>query len=174
MSNMFEQCQQAFHRVFEAYAQTGCPCAYPRYRQLASFDFHAFGTGPVGCHLTEQAIGSAIAKGGMYESYPSIDRLSPLPSAYGYRCRVCGTIITYFDEEYSINMRFGRLDYGEVKAAEIGLPPADKIPMPRGFFGFNNEDIERCVAGFTTPGAFADLERYLTMQKEPPIRPARP
>lgn len=147
---MFEQCREVFDRVFALYARAGCPCAFPRYRQLVEFDFRKYAAGPVGCHLAEMAIGMAMREGGVYRR-----------KGEGLRCAVCRTVITYIDEEFSINMRFGRLEYGKVNARTLGAAAQPRAPMPKGFFGFQNDDIEKCAKGFMVEGTFQELERYL-------------
>jgi hypothetical protein len=159
---MFEQCTAMLDRVFSAYRQAGCPCAFPRFVQVTGFDFRAFGEGPVGCHVTELAIARALAAGGVFHAQHEGDRVENGTGVYRYRCGVCGTVVERMDDEFSINMRLSRLTFVEMRARPVGAPAAPRVPMPRGFFGFDAADIDRCASGFTVEGTFEDLERYLT------------
>jgi hypothetical protein len=43
---------ELFQTIIPYYMQHGSPCAFPRYRFLAEFDYRSFGDGPTGCHET--------------------------------------------------------------------------------------------------------------------------
>ncbi len=151
MPDMMDQCRQLFDRVFAVYRFAGCPCAFPRFRQLVAFNFRNFARAPVGCHLTETAIALACSPTSFYTR-----------GGRDLCCRVCAGEILYHDEEFSIAMRFARLEFSTIKATQVGASAAEKVPMPRGFFGFREPDIAACARGFTREAPFRDLERYLT------------
>jgi hypothetical protein len=160
MSTVMEQARSALGEVVTFYRAHGCPCAYPRFAQLAGFNFRDHGVGPVGSHLQQLLIGmTCYADDAFYRAA----KVNEGPQQM-HRCAVCGTQVLVIDEEFSINMRFDRLEFsGAIRAAQRGLP-AEKIPVPEGggFFGFDAADIARCREAMTIDGTFAEMTKYLT------------
>jgi hypothetical protein len=162
VAKMFDQCREMFERVLAVYRKAGCACGFPRFAQIVGFDFRDYGAGPVGCHLTETGIALVMAETGTMRQLRGEGRSAAQANVYRFQCRMCGTEAEYIDDEFSVNMRAARLKYGAVKAKRLGAAALARAPMPKGFFGFRAEDIEKCARGFMVEGTFADLERYLT------------
>lgn len=148
----FEQCAGGLREVLGFYrAQGCCPCAFPRFVQLVGFDFRTFGTGPVGCHAAEMGIGMCTGGGGFFHAHEQV-----------HVCSVCGSEATVKWEQFNINLDVTTMTWNKLCAVPRGAAPEKRIPMPSGFFGFQQKDIARCAAEFATEGSFAQMVSYLT------------
>jgi hypothetical protein len=157
MATVFEQCVAALQDVLAFYrGQGACPCAFPRYRQLASYHFRPYTNTPVGCHVSQLAIGQLVREGGPFT------KVSDNGPATTYACAVCGSTGETLWEQFSINMDLTTFAWTEVKAAPRGAEPLAKVPIPQGFFGLGgNATIRQVAAAFSTDASFEEMGAYL-------------
>lgn len=159
MSDLFKRAHAALSAAMAFYKAHGCPCAYPRFWQIVGFDFRPFGYTPASLHLQQMLIG--IAAYGEGAAFKKTGSNGPQDS---FVCPTCQTKISVLDEEFSINMRFMRMDYeGDLKARRRGMQPG-KIPAPDGggIFGLGDGTIEKIRAALIVDGTFEQLTAYLT------------
>jgi len=162
MPTPYEQCLAGLRSVVAFYRAKGaCPCAFPRFGQLTQFDFRKFGTGPVGCHATEIAIGLAAGEGGFYTFVRDAGDVRQLS------CGVCGSEIDSRWEQFNIHMDVTTLVYRIVRARPLGLAADPIMPLLQGFFGFSQGDIQRCARGFSREAGFDEMVAYLQATGEP-------
>ena len=171
MATILEQAHAALRDVVAFYQQHGCPCAYPRFVQLVSFDFRRYTTSPVGWHLQDILIGLVACGDAPY--YPATGAWEGPTRAH--TCPACGSRVVLCDEEFSINMRCSRLAFPAGARARLRGLPAEKLPVPEGggFFGFKRDNIDACRAALTVPGTFEETAAYLkALDLTWPPRPA--
>jgi hypothetical protein len=161
VSSIYRECADALQQVAAVYRGAhSCPCAYPRFRQLAEFDFRRYGTTPVGCHVTDLAIGLLLGvKGG--------DGFMKNESASGgwpmhYRCRVCGSEGEMSGEQYNIHMEVTWFRWRTLPERQMGAAPEERIPMPRGFYGLGTPGMNACADAFSREADFEAMTSYLT------------
>jgi hypothetical protein len=139
-ADIAKQSAKALAQVIAYYKKTACPCAFPRFAQLTGFDFRHYGTGPVGCHLTDMLISLAVTTDDA--------TFKPAGEWMGnerrFVCAVCGTEGTLYSEQYNINLTVMSFTLENIKAKRLGAPAEDRIPIPNGFYGFQPADIANC------------------------------
>jgi hypothetical protein len=144
MPDIAKESAEALVGVMEFYKKMACPCAFPRFGQLAGFDFHRYGTGPVGCHLTDILIELGVAGANAFykpvKDWAGNNRL--------YTCSVCGSEISLYSEQFNIHLTVMNFTVEHVKAKIVGAQAEDRIPIPNGFYGFGPEDIAKCGSFF--------------------------
>jgi len=153
MNDIAEQSAKALAGVLAFYKSKGCPCAFPRFFQLACFDFRHFGTGPVGCHLTDIMIDLAVTgPTATYKLLPGDEEK--------YRCAVCGTEGTIHSEQFNIHMWITVFKAEPSRARQLGHAADARLPIPGGLYGFKQEDMDRTSTYFGS-GTVQEMVDYL-------------
>jgi hypothetical protein len=157
MPTIFEQCVASLQDVLAFYRSQGaCPCAFPRYRQLASYHFRPYTNTPVGCHVSQLAIGQLVRDGGPFQKTADHGPMRV------YTCGDCGSSAQTLWEEFSISMDLTTMEWTELKTPQRGADPLAKIPIPRGFYGLGGAaTIQQVADAFSTEATLEEMRTYL-------------
>jgi len=141
-----------------------CPCHYPRFRELASFNHMKYNAGPVFCADTNYLVSIATSKDfGYLEQTGKISEGSL--GDYGddliYTCKKCYTVYRNVANQYSINFEFEYLTIENPRFNyDVGCPLSFPIPLYQGLFGFRESEITKCASDFKLSNQ-QELLRYL-------------
>ena len=139
-------------KIVEELLKASCPCHYPRFRELASFDHHKCDAGPVLCADTNYLTDTATSKDVSF--LEEIDQIKENPigdyeSDTIYRCTRCSTRYRRVDHQYSISFMFQYLMIEEPAYAEdVGAQVVKPMPILQGLYGFDQGEIQKCAVDF--------------------------
>lgn len=147
--------------------ETSCPCHYPRYRHLVSFQHDNYKTGPVFC-ADSNYLASLSCKEDLnflkLTSRISENTIGDFDDLI-YTCTKCETVYKFIHKQYSINFQFQYLIVIDAKyKKDIGEEIAFPIPLFQGLFGFKDEDILTCSKEFEL-GTSEQLLYYLIREQ---------
>lgn len=145
--------------------RTSCPCHYPRYRFLVTFNHKLYDTGPVSCAETNYLTSLATNEELNYLEQVGVSAGRPLGD-YGddiiYRCRKCSTQFRHVASQYSINFEFEYLIIEDIQfQQDVGCPLSLPMPLYQGLYGFKDGDILKCAMDFKLSNP-NKLLKYLT------------
>jgi hypothetical protein len=118
-----------FDSAFRMYQKKGCPCAYPRFRQLASID--CSGTGHSFTCLDTELFIDAARK---YFVIGSSDQTDEITNEL-WTCKTCKSQYEYGWSDFSIHVSRQKLSPVKIYATDIGLPTLKPVPLYLGLFG---------------------------------------
>ncbi|MCA9254324.1 MAG: hypothetical protein KDA33_01745 [Phycisphaerales bacterium] len=125
--------QRTFRTLVRAWNQQ-CFCDSPGFQKLMSFDFHKYGTNPVGLADTEILIDEIIRE--RFEKQGADTGPDPAGAWPTYRCPQCGATCDLGWQDYSISMNCSTVKFhGRRKRARVGL-------YVIGFYGFKRSSFE--------------------------------
>jgi len=137
--------QKVVEGIYEHYLSRGCPCLFPRFRKLVTFNFEDYGMVPTACLESHLIIDLALRgpkKVYRATSEPTSDQGE---STWLHECSRCGSMIAEHYADYSINMFREYLDFVELKAADIGAAVALPLPVINGVFGFEPDPKQKAA-----------------------------
>jgi hypothetical protein len=135
--------------TIEHYNTLGCPCSFPRYRQIAGISCSDFG----------DSFYVAETEGLINESKIFFDEkdIPPHPEVTRqiWTCKKCQSTYEFGWRDFSISVNRSYLKIKELKAVDIGRPPITPIPMFIGAFGHSTPN------GLFTQYTFDEMNDYL-------------
>lgn len=158
-----EELNKTLTKALSMMLKSSCPCHYPRYRYLVSFQHDNYKAGPVFCADSNYL--ASISCNSDLNFLKLTSRISEHPTGdfddLIYTCTKCETVYKFIHKQYSINFEFQYLEVLEAKyKKEIGEEVAFPIPLYQGLFGFNDEDILKCAQEYEL-GTAEQLLYYL-------------
>lgn len=131
-----QQVMEAVAKIGGIYTTSDCPCRFPRFRELVSFDFRTLGISPIGCLEVEALINSLVRiKNGCYERQGEPSNGSG-ETVTRYTCKKCGACAVESYDDYNIHMSRSVLKFDSLPLVDIGADVHKPIPVMKGFYGF--------------------------------------
>lgn len=146
----FHQVKPIFTEAMARYRRAGCPCAFPRFVQIAGIDCTKMGASAK-CWDTEVLIG--LAKEG-FETGPS-DRRDEA-SNERWVCKTCGSVYEYGWSDFSIHVERQKLECTHLRATPVGKAAERPVPLFLGVFGHNVPPESELI-----PADLETFRRYL-------------
>ena len=148
--------------------KSSCPCHYPRFRYLVTFQHDNYKAGPVFCADTNYLISVSHSKD--LNFLKQTDRITEnLIGDYSadlvYTCSKCATVYKCVAKQYSISFEFEYLMTMDKKyGADIGADVTFPIPLLQGLYGFDKDDILLCAKEYKL-GSADEVFNYMTERK---------
>lgn len=162
-----DELNKTLKKALSIMLKSSCPCHYPRYRYLVSFQHDNYKAGPVFCADSNYL--ASISDSPDLNFLRQTSRISE--NKIGdfddliYTCTKCGTVYKLIHKQYSINFEFQYLEVLEAKyKKEIGEDVAFPIPLYQGLFGFKDDDILKFAQEFEL-GTPEQLLYYLIRER---------
>ena len=124
-----EQIRTLFEQVLARYQARACPCAYPRFRQLAEVDCSKTGDSYT-CHDTELLISMAKPGFEVRKTESNEDAVTQQ-----WTCKTCGSVYDFGWSDFSIAIDRSRLRVVDLNVREVGLPAKQPQPVYLGVMG---------------------------------------
>ncbi|MBL4867714.1 MAG: hypothetical protein JKY67_15205 [Pseudomonadales bacterium] len=128
----YRQTKGLIERVLVKYNESGCQCAYPRYRQIVSVDCAARG-GSYMSHDTELFIDLSKPYFNVH-----VSELTDENTNERWVCKVCESVYEYGWSDFSIYVSRQKLSPVELKAKDIGSPCIKPMPLYLGLMGHSS------------------------------------
>lgn len=159
-----EQLRTLLHDIYAGYLRDGCPCRFPRFRKLVSFNFQDHGIGPTGCCESEMLI--RMARTGPDAVYAATAEPAEGPDAgKPHKCTRCGAQITEYYEDYSISMYRTYLRFERLPAADLGADVELPMPLINGFYGFRRDEWSALDGLFRRGSSVEAFVQYMTARR---------
>lgn len=137
----------AIKELLEYYNIIKCPCAFPRFRQIASVNFGNYGHKLFLSYDTEILISNLL-------KYYKIGPLREIDHVQTHQliCKKCSSVFRTNWEDFSINFNREYMELIELKTEDIGADIDNKIPIYLGYYGnilpdqyFENVDLDTFI-----------------------------
>ncbi len=138
-----------------------CPCAFPRYVQMVSFDSRKVGL-PFPASFLDAEILIHLSTWGTSAFYERtgewLNNIAP------FRCQMCGSATEFYSEQFSIAMWVSAMTFKETRAVPVGANTSALLPLMVGFHSFRiiGESLGNSIFRRVTP---QEMFQYLTERR---------
>ncbi|MFN8303684.1 MAG: hypothetical protein U0U46_14430 [Saprospiraceae bacterium] len=124
-----DQLKEALQKVIDGFLAEACPCAFPRFRQIAGIDCTDTGDSYC-CHDTELLIY-------MVKPLFDVEPLGPAGEAANEKwvCKTCGSTYHWGWSDFSIHVNRQTLKISDLRAVQIGKEALKPVPLFLGLSG---------------------------------------
>jgi len=161
MPDAMQPLRDSVAAVHEFYMKHGCPCRFPRFRRLVSFDFKEHGLSPHALHEQDEFLALAVrGKKAVYvaEGGPP----ARMGDAWHHKCSRCGAEAMLEFEEYSIIMHCERLVVRPT-LDDLGALAVTPSPLHWGPYGVGDESDRKALDSlFRQVHDLSEFESFMT------------